>query len=854
MMFTFLIWYLMITGLGLVTFPMTFKVFHKLADRGYAFSKIAGLLICAYIFWLLTSLGILQNSSGGILFAFLLLLLVNVWILFNDRDKEIKSWFAENLQVVLFIELVFFIAFLGWTLMRAANPGILGTEKPMELAFISSILRSDAFPPKDPWLSGYSISYYYFGYVMVAMLAKVSHTASWVAFNISSALWFALTASGAMGVMITLFSRFFKDQVLEKTRTLIFSTLGPLFILLVSNIEGFLEMLHAKGLFWQTAADGSLQSKFWSWLGIQELVNPPSAPYGWLPERVTGIWWWRASRVLQDFTASGQSKEIIDEFPFFSYYLADLHPHVLAMPFVLLAIGFALNFFLKPVKADSGEVLGLFAWLKKWVQNEENDTPKLRIAVWLKDADFWAGSLIFGGLAFLNTWDFPIYVALFAAAAVIKSYKVSGWRFSHLYEFLELCISLAVSSVVLYFPFYTGFASQAGGFLPSLHFFTMGRQLWVMFLPLLVPIFLWLLWFLLRNGNRKNLTAGLKFSALIVVGLFILSYLYGALIAALPLLGNLLSDSARSSAFISLGDLFFGLQGTSDTNELIWGSILRRLMQPGAWITLFLLIFLIWASLASFRNKEKAEYRGESSDAVLPVSAFVILMIFVGSGLVLAPEYFYLRDQFAWRMNTIFKFYFQAWILWGLAAAYGLTALLSHLKINNKILLSVLAIFILFTSLAYPYYGMKSQFKDKSLSQLSLDGAYHLSDDEMEAIEFLLDAPLGVVAEAIGGSYSGYARVATYSGQSNVLGWPGHESQWRGGAKEMGSREEDVRRLYQSNDWYETEVILSQYDIRYVYVGSLENSAYKVNRIKFDNYLPVVFFNNSVTIYEVPGN
>ena len=564
---------------------------------------------------------------------------------------------------------------------------------------------------------------------------------------------------------------------------------------------------------------------------------------------------------MQDFTASGQSKEIIDEFPFFSYYLADLHPHVLSMPFVLLAIGFALNLFLQSSMNESGGK-GIFSWIRDWIQGEENNFLDLRIVVWLKKTDFWVAAFIFGGLAFLNTWDFPVYVALFAAVAVFESYKLSGWSFSRLWEFLELCIILGIGGIILYFPFYTGFASQAGGFLPSLHFFTMGRQLWVMFMPLLVPIFLWLAWFLVKKGKRSNLVSGLKFSVLIVGGLSLLSYLFGGLIASLPVLGNIFSGSGDGSNLISLGDMFFGLQGTSDANELIWGSILRRILQPGAWITLLVLIFMVWAALGSFRNKDisdqgelsKETLKNEPSNRNLSVSAFVILMIFVGSGLVLAPEYFYLRDQFAWRMNTIFKFYFQTWILWGIAGAFGLVVLLDQLKIQLKFLFTILAAVVIFMSLVYPYYGIRNQFRGQELSLLSLNGAAHLSDDDMEAVEYLLEAPSGVLAEAIGGSYSSYARIATYSGQSNVLGWPGHESQWRGGAAEMGTREEDVRRLYQSNDWFETESIINAYDIRYIYVGSLENSAYKVNRIKFENYLPVVFSNNSVTIYEVPGN
>ena len=91
MMLTFFTWYLMIAGLGLLTFPLTFKVFHKLSDRGYAFSKIVGLLVWAYLFWMLTSLGILQNTKGGILLAILLLFAANLWIYFKDENKEITN-------------------------------------------------------------------------------------------------------------------------------------------------------------------------------------------------------------------------------------------------------------------------------------------------------------------------------------------------------------------------------------------------------------------------------------------------------------------------------------------------------------------------------------------------------------------------------------------------------------------------------------------------------------------------------------------------------------------------------------------------------------------------------------------
>jgi len=108
-----------------------------------------------------------------------------------------------------------------------------------------------------------------------------------------------------------------------------------------------------------------------------------------------------------------------------------------------------------------------------------------------------------------------------------------------------------------------------------------------------------------------------------------------------------------------------------------------------------------------------------------------------------------------------------------------------------------------------------------------------------------------VIAEAVGGSYTSAARFATYTGLPNVLGWPGHESQWRGGGKEMGSRQDDLARLYRTTNWQEAETILQQYRIRYVVIGGLERSTYKVSEAKFQSHLNKAFEAGSVVVYEV---
>ena len=50
-------WWAVLLVLGAAAVPLTFYLLGRLPDRGYAFSKMIGLLIVSYILWLAGSLG-----------------------------------------------------------------------------------------------------------------------------------------------------------------------------------------------------------------------------------------------------------------------------------------------------------------------------------------------------------------------------------------------------------------------------------------------------------------------------------------------------------------------------------------------------------------------------------------------------------------------------------------------------------------------------------------------------------------------------------------------------------------------------------------------------------------------------
>jgi uncharacterized membrane protein len=223
--------------------------------------------------------------------------------------------------------------------------------------------------------------------------------------------------------------------------------------------------------------------------------------------------------------------------------------------------------------------------------------------------------------------------------------------------------------------------------------------------------------------------------------------------------------------------------------------------------------------------------------------------------LAIFPEFFYLRDQFGWRMNTIFKFYFQVWTLWSLAAAYAVSGLIFIKNSPRKVLLTIGAILFISVGLVYPAFAIPNKTNSFHNINWSLDGNQYYADTstlDMQAIQFLDTLPYGTVAEAIGGSYSSYGRVSKLSGYPTVLGWPGHELQWRGGGTEMGSRENDIKTLYETNDWETARLILTQYNIRYVLIGNMERSLYKVNESKFSSHMREEFSNQDAIIYSWP--
>jgi uncharacterized membrane protein len=242
----------------------------------------------------------------------------------------------------------------------------------------------------------------------------------------------------------------------------------------------------------------------------------------------------------------------------------------------------------------------------------------------------------------------------------------------------------------------------------------------------------------------------------------------------------------------------------------------------------------------------------------LQPALFIFLLIALGTLLILGPDFLYIQDNFGYRINTIFKFYYQAWIFLSLASAYGTAVLLRRLRGGANTVFNIIFPVVLLVGLTYPILG----FPDKAngfkppfgLTLDDFDRVRRENPDEAAAMLWLRSAPDGVIAEATGNPYSSVGRISIYTGLPTILGWGNHEGQWHGSSFRglLDQRNEDLETLYTTPDWQATQSILDQYNVRYVVVGNLERTTYRVHEEKFNNFLNLVFQQGNVTIYEVP--
>ena len=842
-MYDALLWLLVVEILGVIALPLTFNLFRRLPDRGLIFSKLLAILLSSYLLWLLGLTHLIPNSRYTIIAILVGLALVS-FLVVRRRIPEIVSFIRRERAPLLTGELVFLGFYFLWLSVVSSAPAINHTEKPMDFAFLNSILRSTYFPPEDPWLAGHSISYYYFGHFMMAFLTKLTAIPSSISYNLSIALIPALVAAGAFSLVYNLV----RLSGGAKRAAILFALAAPLFLVIIGNLEGVLEFGHARG--W--GSEG-----FWQWVSIKGIEGAQQGGSSIFPTDY--LWWWRGTRVI-DTVVDGVSLDYtITEFPFFSFLLGDLHAHVSSLPFLVLNLALGLNLFV------SSDRLGL-GWLRR--------NP------W----EVFAITLSLGSLAFINIWDFPVFALLLVGLVLVKSYGDWGGRFlSSLLHSLAVVGPVLVGAVVLYIPFYLTLDSQASGVMPVGDASTR-------------PFFFFLVWglFLLISGSFlvKQLwnvpgVGGLNPS--LVATVLVLALLPFLLWAGVQLLALWTGWEAVISR----------LDGRGIGGEGVVGARFGKVL-PG----------LAMAAIALYSMLLMVKNGGERATAFSMLPLAIAFYLLVGAELFYLVDFFNNRMNTvfkvyyqAWLFLAIVSAY-GLYYLW--SRPFDLPSIPSLVRRGQRgggfpslvrkgqrgggfpslvrkgqeesggdgpqVLQAIrrLPVGIMRSWLRYGWVGLLAVLLAASLyypvgaaldrtdnfgEGNTFDGLAFLKTTrpgEYEAIKWLRDqAAWGRIVEAVGDDYSEYGRISASTGLPTVLGWKGHEHQWRGSTKPFQGREDLVAQIYRGRDPERVERLLETHDIRYVYLGARERAKYGASQFhEFSAFLEPAFQAEGVVIYQ----
>lgn len=749
-------WYLTYTLLAVAALPLVLIVCRSLPDRGITIVRPVGLALVPLPLWILGNLMTIPFNAG-VLLGMVLLIGIPGWLL-AIRHLQLGQILKERWRWLVVSEVVTLLLFASYIWFRGFYPDIAGTEKPMELAFLNASINSGELPVPDPWFANETINYYYFGYVALASLALISNAPGEISFNLGLAIIFASATVAAAGLAANL------AELINGSRRIAIVGAG----LLSGFMVALAGNLHAVRMFIQDPGDTARES-WWGGVG------------------------WGSSRIMEDSGfPDGGTRTLITEFPAFSWILGDLHPHVIAYPWLIATLALIANLFL--VARSSHRMFVAPAAI--------------------------ATGLALGVLYSANTWDLPI-AGLLALLALTPLLLNVGWR-----EAIVHSGTLAVGALLAAGTFILSYDSPTGGGDPS-SFPVVGdlanslgyvswdhtsigsiMEHWGVFLALLLGLVLTILlqW---SESDRQRWT-------------------WLALGAALLSILSILAGGAPALLLFGIPALAIGIQ--------------------------------LHANRAN-----------------LDASAIPAGFIMLGLIALCAIEFLFIQDPFGDRMNTVFKVSFQVWALLSVSLAALIPSMLQTLRnrfgsIALPASLSILAVGIVASAVYAPISGY--HWADQRPGWDGLDGIGYIErfqPDERAAITWLneTDEDVDIVLEAPGCAYGTdqfipHNRISMATGLPTVIGWDGHQAQWRRGQPELlaeiGQRIEFVQMAYEQPDsvsWHIddrriTHVVTGEHELTgYQQCGHGPPYSVPDEAVTAESGWEPVFESGSVTIYRV---
>lgn len=737
-----LVWYV-IAGLGAL------PAYTALGRYGLVWARPVGLIMLGYAIWLPTSLGIWRYDTVGLIGGLAAMVGLNLALWVRGIRPHRAAW-----RAIVPGELIFLAGFAAMTVIRALNPDlwhpVWGGEKPMEQGFLNAILRSPVMPPYDPFYSNGYINYYYYGLYLMSLPIKILGLDSAIGFNLALATLFGMLLAGAY----------------ELGRQLGGRRRYGIVALVLIGLAGNLTAMIAAG--WSQGVSG-----------LRLLLSGNA--------ELLGDWFIGPSRVIP-YT--------INEFPLFSFLYADLHPHLIALPLSLLAIGCA------------------------WRLIDRHHTPSR--SLWMLTA------LTLGTLAVTNSWDFPTYGLLSGIAIIAGAVRWHGWRRSALGLAVVKAIGLGVGSLLLFAPFFDRYWPMVRGIglvtthvtLPFDYFLLYGLPLaiivpvvcgavvkrWQRFLPGRA-------WALLLSGIGVVLIVGaalpeLALRLILLVILSLTSVLLVRRATGAPAWYALLL--AWLAWAVSLGVEIVYIRDHLDGSD--WYRM-NTVFKFGlhVWVLLSLAAAGLLPRLLQWLNRRGGQ----------PARAAMLIIIAIPALMAVS----YLPVAIPSRIVTRFP------------VTAGLT-------------LDGMA-FMQHATFTYDCNAFGGCAPDTSMVQVDLSG-------DAAAIRWLNQQIIGtpVIVQSSLWFYRAYGiRVAAATGLPTVISAL-HADEQRDPVV-TGRRVRDIETFYTTSDPETALRILARYNVDYVYVGGVEHAFYPQGMTKFaalrDRYLRPVYEQDGVAIYAVTG-
>jgi uncharacterized membrane protein len=388
-------WSALVLLVTVLAWPACAVLLRDTWGRGVLLAPSLGLLWVAWVVWLWGSVGP-RVTPAVLVLALASLGVVSMALAWPQRE-DIRTWMLTHRRLASTHLACLLAAGAAATALRALNPDlwhpILGGEKPMDIALLSAVVRADRFPPADPWFAGGMLNYYYFGFVPVALLCRLTGVEPAMGYTLAIGTWWALTGAGVAALAGTLVARL--DLSMRPGRAaLTAATLGV--------VAGNLRQLEVV------------------WRGWRDTVEPAT-------------WFWHASRAIP---APPHEAAPITEFPAFTFLFADLHAHLLAMPWLLAVMLVATQIVARATAPDR----------QRW--------PALVL-----------GGLLVGCLAATNAWDVPAATLLLVGAWLL----VTWWRVppeerpAAVRRSVVAVAALLAGVAVVSWPFWRHFVPPAGG-------------------------------------------------------------------------------------------------------------------------------------------------------------------------------------------------------------------------------------------------------------------------------------------------------------------------------------------------------------------------------------------------------